>query len=62
MKENHQITKLKEEKNREELENTQKISNKSNNYIPINNLKYASDTTLMAESKGELKKFLMKRE
>ena len=28
----------------------------------INNLKYASDTTLMAESKGELKKFLMKRE
>ena len=28
----------------------------------INNLKYAGDTTLMTESKGELKKFLMKRE
>ena len=28
----------------------------------INNLRYADDTTLMAESKGELKKFLMKRE
>ena len=26
----------------------------------INNLRYADDTTLMAESKGELKSFLMK--
>ena len=26
----------------------------------INNLRYADDTTLMAESKEELKKFLMK--
>ena len=26
----------------------------------INNLRYADDTTLMAESKGELKRFLMK--
>ena len=34
-----------------------KISRKN-----INNLKYTNDTTLMAESKGELKKFLMKRE
>ena len=30
-------TKLKEEKNREELENTPKIRNKSNNYTPFNN-------------------------
>ena len=28
--------------------------------ININNLKYADDTTLMAESKEELKRFLMK--
>ena len=28
--------------------------------ININNLKYADDTTLMAESKEELKSFLMK--
>ena len=26
----------------------------------INNLRYANDTTLMAESEGELKSFLMK--
>ena len=28
----------------------------------INNLRYADDTTLMAESKGELKSLLMKKE
>ena len=28
----------------------------------INNLRYANDTTLMAESEGELKSFLMKFE
>ena len=28
----------------------------------INNLRYTDDTTLMAESKGELKSFLMKEE
>ena len=28
----------------------------------INNLRYADDTTLMAESKGKLKSFLMKEE
>ena len=28
--------------------------------LPINNLRYADDTTLMAESEEELKSFLMK--
>ena len=49
--------KIRNKKQAKKIENSNKYAGRN-----INNLRYADDTTLMADSEEELKSLLMKRE